>query len=113
VIAEQLGVQPSSLAFRLAQFVHADLVTQRCLSRQLIYSVSVSGVSTTAWVMTGPPDFATAGGAGRVPSVRFRPLERADMIQGRLLLTAPFLSAVFVSWMFNRAARPWHIDILH
>jgi hypothetical protein len=47
VIAERLGVQPSSPAFRLAQLVHADLVTQRCLSRQL-YSVSVSGVSTTA-----------------------------------------------------------------
>jgi hypothetical protein len=48
VIAERLGVQPSSRSFHLAQLVHADLITQRCLSRQLIYSVSVSGVSMTA-----------------------------------------------------------------
>jgi hypothetical protein len=36
------------LLFHLAQLVHADLITQRCLSRQLIYSVSGSGVSMTA-----------------------------------------------------------------
>jgi DNA-binding transcriptional ArsR family regulator len=38
VIAERLGVQPSSLSFHLAQLVHAGLITQRRLSRQLIYS---------------------------------------------------------------------------
>jgi hypothetical protein len=48
VIAERPGVQPSSPTFHLAQLVHADLITQRCLSRQLIYSVSGSGVSMTA-----------------------------------------------------------------
>jgi DNA-binding transcriptional ArsR family regulator len=48
VIAERLGVQPSSPSFHLAQLVHADLITQRCLSRQLIYSVSGSGLSMTA-----------------------------------------------------------------
>jgi hypothetical protein len=48
VIAERLGVQPSSPSFHLAQLVHADLITQRYLSRQLIYSVSGSGVSMTA-----------------------------------------------------------------
>jgi hypothetical protein len=48
VIAERLGVQPSSPSFDLAQLVHADLITQRYLSRQLIYSVSGSGVSMTA-----------------------------------------------------------------
>ena len=35
VIAERLGVQPSSLSFHLAQLVHAGLITQRRLSRQL------------------------------------------------------------------------------
>src|SRR5271169_4694347 len=50
VIGERLGVQPSSPSFHLAQLVHADLMTQRCLSRQLIYSVSGSGVPMTAWV---------------------------------------------------------------
>ncbi len=38
VIAERLGVQPSSLSFHLAQLVHAGLITQRRSSRQLIYS---------------------------------------------------------------------------
>jgi DNA-binding transcriptional ArsR family regulator len=38
VIAERIGVQPSSLSFHLAQLVHAGLITQRRLGRQLIYS---------------------------------------------------------------------------
>jgi ArsR family transcriptional regulator len=37
-IAEQLDVMPSSLSFHLQQLVHAGLITQRRLSRQLIYS---------------------------------------------------------------------------
>jgi ArsR family transcriptional regulator, arsenate/arsenite/antimonite-responsive transcriptional repressor len=37
-IAERLGVQASSLSFHLAQLVHAGLITQRRLSRQLIYA---------------------------------------------------------------------------
>ena len=38
VIAERLGVMPSSLSFHLQQLVHAGLIRQRRLSRQLIYS---------------------------------------------------------------------------
>jgi ArsR family transcriptional regulator len=38
VIAERLGVMPSSLSFHLQQPVHAGLITQRRLSRQVIYS---------------------------------------------------------------------------
>ena len=38
LIAEKLGVMPSSLSFHLQQLVHAGLITQRRLSRQLIYS---------------------------------------------------------------------------
>jgi ArsR family transcriptional regulator len=38
VIAERLGVAPSSLSFHLQQLVHAGLITQRRLSRQLIYA---------------------------------------------------------------------------
>jgi predicted transcriptional regulator len=34
VIAERLGVLPSSLSFHLQQLVHAGLITQRRLSRQ-------------------------------------------------------------------------------
>ena len=45
VIAERLGVQPSSLSFHLAQLVHAGLITQRRLSRQLIYSAEYGTMS--------------------------------------------------------------------
>ena len=38
VIAERLGVMPSSLSFHLQQLVHAGLITQQRRSRQLIYS---------------------------------------------------------------------------
>ena len=38
VIANRLGVLPASLSFHLQQLVHAGLITQRRLSRQIIYS---------------------------------------------------------------------------
>lgn len=38
IIAERLGVLPSSLTFHLNHLVRAGLITQRRLSRQLIYS---------------------------------------------------------------------------
>src|SRR5271169_345308 len=44
-IAERLGVQPSSLSFHLAQLVHAGLITQRRLSRQLIYSAEYGAMN--------------------------------------------------------------------
>jgi len=45
VIAEKLGVMPSSLSFHLQQLVHAGLITQRRLSRQLIYSADYGAMS--------------------------------------------------------------------
>jgi ArsR family transcriptional regulator, arsenate/arsenite/antimonite-responsive transcriptional repressor len=45
VIAERLGVMPSSLSFHLQQLVHAGLITQRRLSRQLIYSAEYGTMS--------------------------------------------------------------------
>jgi len=38
VIADRLGVLPASLSFHLQQLVHASLINQRRLGRQLIYS---------------------------------------------------------------------------
>jgi DNA-binding transcriptional ArsR family regulator len=52
VIAEQLGVQPSSLSFHLAQLVHAGLITQRRLSRQLIYSAEYSAMNALLAYLT-------------------------------------------------------------
>lgn len=40
VIAERLGIPPSSLTFHLQQLLHAGLVTQRRASRQLIYAMA-------------------------------------------------------------------------
>lgn len=37
-IAEKLGVPPSSLTFHLKHLTHTGLITQRRLSRQLIYA---------------------------------------------------------------------------
>jgi len=37
-IAERLGIAPSSLSFHLQELVHAGLIAQRRLSRNLIYS---------------------------------------------------------------------------
>ena len=37
-IGEHIGVPPSSLSFHLQELVHAGLITQRRLSRNLIYS---------------------------------------------------------------------------
>ena len=45
VIAEQLGVTPSSLSFHLQHLVHAGLITQRRLSRQLIYSAEYGAMN--------------------------------------------------------------------
>ncbi|MGA7868152.1 MAG: metalloregulator ArsR/SmtB family transcription factor [Stellaceae bacterium] len=52
VIAERLGVPPSSLSFHLAQLVHAGLITQRRLSRQLIYSAEYGAMNALLAYLT-------------------------------------------------------------
>ena len=52
VIAERLGIQPSSLSFHLAQLVHAGLTTQRRSSRQLIYSAEYSAMNALLAYLT-------------------------------------------------------------
>jgi len=51
-IAERLGVQPSSLSFHLGQLVHAGLITQRRLSRQLIYSAEYGAMNALLAYLT-------------------------------------------------------------
>jgi hypothetical protein len=46
------GVQPSSLSFHLAQFVHAGLITQRRPSRQLIYSAEYGAMNALSAYLT-------------------------------------------------------------
>jgi ArsR family transcriptional regulator len=52
IIAESLGVAPSSLSFHLQQLVHAGLITQRRLSRQLIYSAEYATMSDLLFYLT-------------------------------------------------------------
>jgi ArsR family transcriptional regulator, arsenate/arsenite/antimonite-responsive transcriptional repressor len=52
VIAERLGVLPSSLSFHLAQLTHAGLITQRRLSRQLIYSAHYGAMTELLGYLT-------------------------------------------------------------
>jgi ArsR family transcriptional regulator len=52
VIAERLGVLPSSLSFHLQQLVHAGLITQRRLSRQLIYSAEYGTMNALLGYLT-------------------------------------------------------------
>jgi ArsR family transcriptional regulator, arsenate/arsenite/antimonite-responsive transcriptional repressor len=52
VIAERLGVHPSSLSFHLAQLVQAGLITQRRLSRQLIYSAEYGAMNALLEYLT-------------------------------------------------------------
>jgi DNA-binding transcriptional ArsR family regulator len=44
-LAERLGVKPSSLSFHLAQLTDAGIITQRRLSRQLIYSAEYGAMN--------------------------------------------------------------------
>jgi ArsR family transcriptional regulator len=51
-IAEQLGVAPSSLSFHLQQLLHAGLVTQRRLGRQLIYAAEYATMTALLAYLT-------------------------------------------------------------
>ena len=51
-IAEHLGLQPSSLSFHLAQLVHAGLITQRRLGRQLIYAADYGAMNALLAYLT-------------------------------------------------------------
>ena len=51
-IAERLSVAPSSLSFHLQQLVHAGLITQRRLSRQLIYSAEYGTMNKLLFYLT-------------------------------------------------------------
>ena len=44
-IAATLGVPPSSLTFHLQQLIHAGLLSQRRLSRQLFYAVDIAAMN--------------------------------------------------------------------
>jgi ArsR family transcriptional regulator len=65
VIADRVGVLPASLSFHLAQLVHAGLITQRRLSRQLIYSAEYGAMTDLLAYLT---ENCCGGGASCVPT---------------------------------------------
>jgi len=52
VIAERLGVLPASLTFHLQQLVHAGLITQRRLGRNVIYSAEYGAMNALLAYLT-------------------------------------------------------------
>jgi DNA-binding transcriptional ArsR family regulator len=51
-LAHALNVPPSSLTFHLKQLTHAGLITQRRLSRQLIYAADFAAMNTMMAYLT-------------------------------------------------------------
>ena len=51
-IAEAVGLVPSSLTFHLQQLMHAGLITQRRVSRQLIYATDFSAMNALMGYLT-------------------------------------------------------------
>jgi ArsR family transcriptional regulator len=64
IIADRLGVAPSSLSFHLQQLVHAGLITQRRLSRNLIYSAQFGAMNELLLYLT---ENCCGRGAGCAP----------------------------------------------
>jgi ArsR family transcriptional regulator len=52
VIAQSLGLPPSSLTFHLQQLLHAGLITQRRVSRQIIYATDFSTMNSLMSYLT-------------------------------------------------------------
>lgn len=63
-IAQALALPPSSLTFHLQQLTHAGLITQRRLSRQLIYAADFAAMNALMAYLT---ENCCGGGAGRAP----------------------------------------------
>jgi ArsR family transcriptional regulator, arsenate/arsenite/antimonite-responsive transcriptional repressor len=52
VLAERLGVPPSSLSFHLRTLQHAGLITQRRASRQMIYAADFAAMNAVLQYLT-------------------------------------------------------------
>src|SRR5947207_3531090 len=80
VIAERLGVLPSSLTFHLNQLHHAGLITQRRQSRQLIYAAEYGAMNALLTYLTenccGRGQSCAPPAIRPTPSPRERPMKR-------------------------------------
>ncbi len=66
-IAERLDIPPSSLTFHLQQLLHAGLVTQRRLGRQLIYAADFAAMNGLVAYLT---ENCCGGGAACAPACK-------------------------------------------
>lgn len=67
MLADALGVPPSSLTFHLQQLAQAGLVTQRRLSRQIIYATDFTTMNAVVAYLT---ENCCGTGAACAPSCR-------------------------------------------
>jgi DNA-binding transcriptional ArsR family regulator len=51
-ISDSLGLPPSSLTFHLQQLAHAGLITQRRMSRQIIYATDFAAMNAVMSYLT-------------------------------------------------------------
>jgi len=66
-ISQTLGLPPSSLTFHLQQLTHAGLITQRRLSRQLIYATDFAAMNALMFYLT---ENCCGGAASCAPACR-------------------------------------------
>ena len=66
-ISQILGLPPSSLTFHLQQLTHAGLITQRRLSRQLIYATDFAAMNALMFYLT---ENCCGGAASCAPACR-------------------------------------------
>jgi ArsR family transcriptional regulator, arsenate/arsenite/antimonite-responsive transcriptional repressor len=76
-IAARLGLPPSSLTFHLQQLLHAGLVTQRRLSRQLIYAADFAAMNALVAFLTENCCGGAACAPVRTPAAVAKPIHRA------------------------------------
>jgi DNA-binding transcriptional ArsR family regulator len=75
-IARAIGLPPSSLTFHLQQLMHAGLISQRRLSRQLIYAADFAAMNVLLAYLTEN----CCGGAGCAPICRPEAVARPEKI---------------------------------
>jgi ArsR family transcriptional regulator len=78
-IAEAVGLPPSSLTFHLQQLAHAGLITQRRLSRQLIYATDFAAMNAVMGYLTEN----CCGGGACAPVCRPETTGQATQIKER------------------------------
>jgi ArsR family transcriptional regulator len=82
VIAERLGIPPSSLTFHVQHLHRAGLITQRRMSRQLIYAAQFTAMNGLVGYLT--ENCCGRGAAGCSSTVASEPAERPRKMMNRL-----------------------------